>query len=83
MPGVRSFKIVQETLLRTRVLVVPDTVFDDSRRQAIARGVRARLGGAVEVEVEVVPQIPPERSGKHRYVVSHVGVAKSQEPVDA
>jgi phenylacetate-CoA ligase len=83
MPGVRSFKIVQETLLRTRVLVVPDTVFDDSRRQAIARGFRARLGGAVEVEVEVVPQIPPERSGKHRYVVSHVGVAQSQEPVDA
>ena len=40
----------------------------------IRRGLRQRLGDQVEVSVEAVDQIEPERSGKYRYVVSKVAV---------
>ena len=38
----------------------------------ICAGFRARLGAQVLVAIELVERIAPERSGKHRYVVSHV-----------
>lgn len=77
LPGVRSFKIVQESLGLTRIQVVPeaatgDAFLDDALRARIVQGVRARLGQGVEVAVEAVTDIPPERSGKFRYVLSRV-----------
>ena len=41
------------------------------RSSTIVEGFRRRLGAAVQVDVEFVPQIAPEKSGKFRYVVSH------------
>jgi phenylacetate-CoA ligase len=70
--GVRAFKIVQETRAATRVLLVRDAGFDDGVAAAIVAGMKARLGAHVDVRLEYVDAIPPERSGKHRYVVSHV-----------
>ncbi len=40
--------------------------------QAIATGLRQRMGDDVGSTVRVVEHIAPEASGKHRYVVSHV-----------
>jgi phenylacetate-CoA ligase len=73
-PGIRAFKIVQESLDRTRVLVEPAEGFRDEQLVTIEHGLQARLGAGVRVEVELVPQIAPEKSGKFRYVVSHVAV---------
>jgi len=72
LPGIDSFKIVQESRERVQVQVVPAAPLTDAIRDAIDRGLRARLGAAVHVEIEEVDEIPPERSGKFRYVVSHV-----------
>lgn len=72
LPGVRQFKITQESLLQSRIQLVVDTDFDRMAIPEVARQVRARLGAAVEVDIELVCEIPPERSGKHRYVVSRV-----------
>lgn len=72
LPGVRQFKIVQETLQQTRMLLVTDQGFDPECRGEIVRQARARLGADVEIVVELVAEIPPERSGKFRYVVSRV-----------
>ena len=72
LPGLKSFKIVQESLTRTRVLLVPDENFDAGSLDLIKAGFRARLGTQVEVETEIVPQLQAERSGKFRHVVSHV-----------
>lgn len=71
-PGIERFKIVQESLARTRVLVVPSPAFDPAAVGRIRAAFKRRLGGEVDVSVEVVDDIPPERSGKHRYVVSRV-----------
>ncbi len=74
LAGVESFKIIQESRERVRVQVVPGPAFGESARQTIETGFRARLGAAVIVDVETVAEIPPERSGKYRYVVSQVTV---------
>lgn len=75
LPQVAGFRIVQETLEHTRVQVVPGEGFGAEVEQRIQRGLAARLGEGVRVEVEEVAEIAPEKSGKYRYVVSRVDVA--------
>lgn len=75
LPGIEQFKIVQESLQRTRVLLVPGPGYEPTHEQRIASGMRARLGERVEVVVETVAAIPTERSGKFRYVQSLVEAA--------
>ena len=76
LPGIQAFKIIQESLDRVRVLLVPGGGFDPiSITERIRRGFRERLGQGVEVVVEPVVEIRPERSGKHRYVISRVTVS--------
>jgi phenylacetate-CoA ligase len=70
--GVREFKIIQESLQRTRVLLATDGRFREADVQAIREGIGRRLGEGVRVDIERVADIPWEASGKHRYIVSHV-----------
>ncbi|AUM00694.1 phenylacetate--CoA ligase family protein [Zoogloeaceae bacteirum Par-f-2] len=72
LPGVRAFKVVQESLALTRVYLVTGEGFDPAAVAAIEQGFRRRLGEGVTVQVERVAEIPAERSGKFRYIVSHV-----------
>jgi phenylacetate-CoA ligase len=72
LPGVRQFKIVQESLDLTRIQLVTDANFDLAHLPNIERGSKARLGESVTIEVSLVEVIPPEKSGKYRYVVSRV-----------
>ena len=72
LPGIASFKIVQESPELVRVLVVPAQPLAQAVRASIVSGLQARLGSDVVVRVEEVAQIAPERSGKFRYVVSKV-----------
>jgi len=46
----------------------------DSAR--IRDGLQARLGSGVTIDVVTVDTLPPEASGKHRYVVSRVTTAE-------
>ncbi|MDN3546012.1 MAG: phenylacetate--CoA ligase family protein [Roseateles asaccharophilus] len=72
LPGVAAFKIVQHSRERCEVLIQAEA---DADRQtmvpSVIRGFRQRLGAQVEVDVSFVDGIPPERSGKFRYVISH------------
>jgi len=72
LPGVLAFKIVQESLERTKVMVVSDGGLDAAGRAQIVAGLRARLGKAVEIRIQEVGEIPRGKSGKFRDVVSHV-----------
>lgn len=72
LPGVQRFKIVQHSLDRTEVLIVADQRFGESERLRIRRDFSARLGAGVQVEINETLEIPREKSGKNRYVVSHV-----------
>jgi phenylacetate-CoA ligase len=78
IPGLRQFKVVQESTALTRVQIVPGPGCDvHAATVRIRRDFAARLGRAVEVQVDVVDAIPAERSGKFRYVVSRVAVAQA------
>jgi phenylacetate-CoA ligase len=72
MPGIAAFRIVQETRELLRVQVVPAGNWSAAIEDRIRTGLRARLGRATRVEVQVTDRIAPERSGKYRYIVSHV-----------
>jgi phenylacetate-CoA ligase len=75
LPGIRKFKIIQESRELTRVLVVPEAGFDSAIVDRIRAGMQRRLGAGVEIDVEVVGDIAAEASGKYRYVVSKVAIA--------
>ena len=76
IPGVRKFKIVQESLTKTRVLLATDLGFSEVDIENIRKGIGKRLGSGVDVSIERVPDIPREASGKSRYVVSRVAPDK-------
>ena len=72
LPGIQAFKITQNSRTEVVVEIVEDSGFDYSCQAGILDGFRKRLGVEVEVHIRFVENIAPERSGKFRYVVSHV-----------
>ena len=74
LPGVVKFKIVQESVDYTRVLLVAAADFDRGHAAQIRAAMTQRLGAGVTVEVEFVDDIPAEASGKYRYVTSKAAV---------
>lgn len=77
LPGIERFKIVQESLDLTRVLIEPGPDYDPAVATVIVSGLQRRLGAEVRIEVHTVPRLPAERSGKFRYVVSKVPAANA------
>ncbi|MCW5632291.1 MAG: phenylacetate--CoA ligase family protein [Rubrivivax sp.] len=75
LPGLDSFKVVQHTREKVTVQIVPGPGFDPACDAVIERGFKQRLGQQVEVDIERVGTIEAERSGKFRYIVSHVASA--------
>ncbi len=71
LPGVKSFKVIQESKELTRVLLVADDAFSPDAIALIQQGFKQRLGEQVSVLVDVVDAIAAEKSGKFRYIVSH------------
>lgn len=70
LPGVENFRIVQESITRTRIELVTNPAFSDEGMALIRDGFRQRLGAKVEIIIDRVQEIPREKSGKYRYVVS-------------
>ena len=76
-PHVREGQVIQETLNRIRVKVVPTDRFGSIDSQDIVQRMRQRLGPQVEVIVETVGQIPRTSTGKFNAVVSLLPKASS------
>ena len=72
LPQIRTFKIVQERIDLTRVSVVADNRLTQPLVDQIRSGFKDRLGQNVEIVIEEVADIAPEKSGKFRYVISKV-----------
>lgn len=72
LPGVEAFRIVQESLFRTRVEAVVASRHRIGLKQAIQQPFRQRLGQDVDITIDYVDAIPREASGKYRYVVSNL-----------
>ncbi len=72
--GVEEFKLIQHAVDRIEIQVVQNPRWTAASAAEIEQGIKARLGADVRVELRLLDEIPPEASGKHRYVVSHVGL---------
>jgi phenylacetate-CoA ligase len=71
-PHVREGQIIQETLHRLRVRVVPVNGFGPADTADIIRRVQQRLGDEVEVIVQPVAAIPRTKAGKFQAVISQL-----------
>lgn len=71
--GIAAFKIVQHSLALTTVQIVwPEGPLPANVSAQIRVGFNARLGADVQIDVEQLSEIAPEKSGKYRYVISKV-----------
>jgi phenylacetate-CoA ligase len=73
-PGIAKFKIVQESIDETKVLLATTSDFDQQIVKKIKDAMAERLGRGVIIDVQIVNDIPSEASGKYRYVTSNVTV---------
>jgi phenylacetate-CoA ligase len=70
-PGVRAFKFIQAEDLSLELLLVAGPELTTSVEESIRSGLVQRMGEGAAVTIRRVAEIPPEKSGKYRYVVSH------------
>lgn len=70
--GIREFKIIQHTTTSLEIQIVADEAWKAEKKDEIIKQFQNRLGNELAVEIHLLDRIPPEISGKHRYVVSHV-----------
>lgn len=71
-PNVREAQVIQESLSRLRIKVVPTPDFGDSDASDIVERTQGRLGPGVDVVVETVDRIPRTSRGKFRAVISQL-----------
>ncbi len=74
IPGVGQFKAIQERKDLVRILVVRDQAFTEATSGQIVHDVQEVMGEGVQVDVEVVEEIPKDPSGKVRCAVSKVDI---------
>lgn len=72
-PGVQAFKLTQEADYSLDLQLVTASGFTAEVESSIRAGILARMGSDASLTIRRVAAIPPERSGKYRYVISRVG----------
>ncbi len=65
-------QIVQDEPDHVLVSIVPSAAFSAEHRAQLEAGLRERLGTAMRIETQLVDEIPPEASGKFRWVICRV-----------
>ncbi len=75
IPTIQEFQIIQESLEKITIKLVVSGEYGEKDTQKIVKGFQTRLGEKVEVSIELVAKIPAEKSGKFRYVKSHIKLA--------
>jgi phenylacetate-CoA ligase len=69
-PGVRAFKFIQAEDLSLELLLVGGPELTADVEAQIRAGLMKRMGPGTVLEIRRVNEIPPEKSGKYRYVIS-------------
>jgi phenylacetate-CoA ligase len=70
--SITQFQVIQETLNRVTIRVVPEESFSTEEQQRLVRKAKDVFGAGVDISVERVEAIAPAASGKYRYVISNV-----------
>lgn len=72
LSGVSEGQLIQETRTNFTVSVVATATYTEGDAREIRDRLIQRLGPQIELTVRVVPEIPRERNGKFRAVISRV-----------
>lgn len=64
LEAVRHYQLVQETPNRVKLLIVPGEEWDEQRHVRLRSDLVRLMGEGMEVDVQTVLEIPPEKSGK-------------------
>jgi phenylacetate-CoA ligase len=72
LEGVEQFRIRQKAVDRFHIQLVRNQRFRPENEGRIREGLSQRLRAPVEVTIEYLDTLPPERSGKFRHVISEV-----------
>ncbi len=70
--GVEAFKIVQQSLEEIVVFIVKNQDYLEITESKIREEFKQRLGQGVSIKIDYLDVIEKEKSGKFRYVISHV-----------
>jgi len=70
--GIKQFQVVQESMSKIDIKVVPDESFEEGQISKLTNKIREYLGEDMKINFQVVDIIPPTRSGKYRFVISKV-----------
>ncbi len=74
LEGVEQFRIYQKEVDRFHVQLVRNQHYQPENEARIREGLRQRLHSPVHVTIEYLPNLPAERSGKFRHVISEVPI---------
>lgn len=71
--NLEQFKVIQETIEKIKIQIIPRGTFNQKDIDKIKRETNAVLGNNVVIDVELVGDIPREKSGKMKTFVSKLG----------
>lgn len=74
--GIRQSKIVQHSLDKLEVLLVPDENFNSVQQALLLQNLRDRLGQAIAIEFTLVDSIPLGKTGKLKSVERRFSLAE-------
>ena len=81
--GFRQYQIRQTALDAFVISIVPSQPLPERLRQQIVSEMRQLVGSNASVRIDLVDDIPPEKSGKFRAVVSAVAEAERAAAIAA
>lgn len=72
IPGVERFQVVQQTLQKLVLRIVAGKEFNDTARRLLMNALHSHLGANLQVDLQMVSEIPLTASGKLRVTISEL-----------
>jgi phenylacetate-CoA ligase len=72
IPGITQYRLVQETRSSFKVMLVRDRDFTERTLNQVENGIKEVVGNDALVEVQIVDEIPKDKAGKIRAIISKV-----------
>lgn len=72
IPGVAQFRIIQKSFDELQIQIVKEPNFDTSAIKIIEEKIKKITGERIKIEFEFKEEIPLEKSGKYRWIISEI-----------
>jgi len=77
LEGIEAFKVIQKKPDYLLIQIVKNNRFTSGTKQKIEEEINKMMEAKVHIDFQFTNEIPPEKSGKYRYVISEVPVTVS------